>query len=203
MRILFEQGTPAPSRDHLTGRSPERSSTRRAGLRPPRQEQLEELVDLGAVPADSRAARRPAPECRGTPRCRSPSPWSRSTVAQVFQVLHAFPAFLFACRSYTRARTIRYAAVHEKPAEHALPDAPRRRTDSSLHAAMRAPSPSSPDVFGAARAPDPDRDGDDAGKSGASDGRLHQGPIAREEAPAGPHNTRWPRRGSRSGTRRR
>ena len=99
--------------------------------------------------------------------------------------------------------TIRYAAVHEKPAEHALPDAPRRRTDSSLHAAMRAPEPIVPDVFGAARAPDPDRDGDDAGKSGASDGRLHQGPIAREEAPAGPHNTRWPRRGSRSGTRRR
>ena len=32
--------------------------------------------------------------------------------------------------------TIRYAAAHEEPAEHGRPDAPRRRTDSSLHAAM-------------------------------------------------------------------
>ena len=42
------------------------------------------------------------------------------------------------------AATIRYAAVQEKPAEHTRPDAPRRQTDSSLHAAM-SPREMNPD----------------------------------------------------------
>ena len=203
MRILFEQGTPAPSRDHLTGRSPERSSTRRAGLRPPRQEQLEELVDLGAVPQilEQRGDRRPsAAEHPGAVHLLRGRVlrWRRSSRYFMPSLLSCSPADPIRGRDDPLRRRSRETggtcAPGRAPASHGLlPCMPR----------CAPPSPSSPTYSARLVLPIRIATAMMPGKSGASDGRLHQGPIAREEAQAGPRNTRWPRRGSRSGTRRR
>ena len=109
---------------------------------------MRKLVDLGAVPQilEQRGDRRPsAAEHPGAVHLLRVAFYGGAGLPGT----SCPPCFPVRLAILYAAATIHYAAVHEKPAEHALSDAPRRRTGSSLHAATRAPEPIVPDVFGA------------------------------------------------------